>query len=204
MNVIQFCDEVRIRCTDALGSFRARESLPNDILAALDAFCANATPVPAPSPIASQVLVRDLKPGDIVPEQFGMERRVVLHMEKGPTGMMNVRLGTLDAPEIAPFVTSWHADAKVKAERPALTLAQLHAEELVTLLGDARAVLEDLSPGTVIAKDAAALLAKVRPMPPVTLEEALDALQKLTNATGTSLQSGALKTAREVLKRVPN
>lgn len=136
----------------------------------------------------------DLKPGDVIPGNEAYGPRVVF--SAGPSStyplMVAVRFFGLWANAIDEITAAKRAEFEV--ESPALSPAQQHAEEMVDIM---RTIVQrDFSP-SVLIRDSEALLARIDPPKPPSVEELLAALAKL--AQGHSVERA--KVANGLLDR---
>lgn len=132
----------------------------------------------------------ELKPGDVF--EFD-ERRIVLAAmaHDGCIAVIHAQIGIYPKShgEYDSMVEEgrWNPSAQFAVESPDLTPAQQHAEELADTL---RKLVDSLDNGVMYhahaaqpMKDAHALLDKIKPPEPPTLEEALKALETLHAST---------------------
>lgn len=170
-----------------------------------------------------QTLVRNLKPGDILPanNNFSVQRAVVLGVGKSNgnivvtliTLLSNWESGTPMPPPPMPFPTcaQWDADGKVEIEQPAaldkfIAVARTHESFLMSHCDEYYGPnYITTANNTDPVKDLLALRELLLPFPPPappTLSEAIDVIRALVGpATGWS--STADDAARKLLARVP-
>jgi hypothetical protein len=142
---------------------------------------------------------QNLKPGDVVITKIGQSFVVLQHATRSShpdfkeprtnVYVANPENGTQG-------YTSFDYDSDVEVESPTLTPAQQHAEELLAYLGHARPYLRESS----LAPHVDALLAKIDPPKPPTLEEALTVVSSLYHM-GREVDPARLTEAGRMLDR---
>lgn len=163
-----------------------------------------------------QTLVRNLKPGDILPcamsQGFCIPRSVVIATYATAGNQVDLQLvqvaelnNSTHVPggtSIPTMLVRWNLDSKVVVESPDLTPAQQHADKLLDAARNVLKQVVELPKGCRV--DLRLLMAAVElvdPPNPPTLEEALDVLRTLVGpAKGWS--STADEAARKLLARV--